>query len=106
MAKSTLYIGILLVVVGVADGQSSTSEDSHCSYTFKVPACDCSQTPREDQLIQSLMIALQTQVKLLDWRQETLTDENIKLRHKIAAIEAGKTEKNTVLLPFLNMYAH
>ncbi|KAI0222690.1 hypothetical protein LSAT2_026051 [Lamellibrachia satsuma] len=35
------------------------------------------------------MIALQTQVKLLDWRQETLTDENIKLRHKIAAIEAA-----------------
>ena len=95
MAKSIIYIGIVLVVLSVADGQSTTSEDSHCSYMFKVPASECSQTTGEDQLMKGLMIALQTQVKLLYSRQEELTDENVKLRQKI---EAGKTEKNAVTL--------
>ena len=125
MAKSIIHVGILLVVLCVADGQSTTSEDSHCSYSFKVPAGDCSQTPREDQLLKSSVMALQAQVRLqaeqlknvpldivklvndvndiraenvkLAGKQKELTDENAKLRLKIATIEEGKTETNMLL---------
>ena len=97
MAKSNLHVGILLVIFCVADGQSTTSEDVHCSYTFNVPAADCSQTLVDDQLIRSLLIALQGQVKLLAGKQEELTEENVRLRQKITTIEAGNTEENTLL---------
>ncbi|KAI0234905.1 hypothetical protein LSAT2_014724 [Lamellibrachia satsuma] len=94
MAKSNLHIGILLVIFCVADGQSTTSEDVHCSYTFNVPAADCSQTLVDDQLIRSLLIALQGQVKLLAGKQEELTEENVRLRQKIATIEADAANSN------------
>ena len=105
----------------MVDGQSATSEDSHCSYTFKVKAGECSQTPGEDQLLKSSAMALQAQVRLqtellkmffklandvneirtenikLAGKQKDLTDENAKLRQKIATIEAGKTKKNSLL---------
>ena len=121
MAESIPYVGILLVVLFVVDGQSATSEDSHCSYTFKVKAGDCSQTPGEDQLLKSSVMALLAQVRLqteqlknfvklvndvneirtenikLAGKQKELTDENAKLRQKIATIEAGKTKKNGLL---------
>ena len=87
--KSILRVGILLVVLCVADGQITTSEDSHCSYTFNVPASECSYTPTEDRLLKSSVTDLQAQVRLL---ASKLTDENEKLREKIATIEAGKTE--------------
>ena len=89
MVKSILRVGILLVVLCVADGQRTTPEDSHCSYTFNVPASECSHTPNEDRLLKSSVIALQAQFRLL---ASKLTDENEKLREKIATIEAGKTE--------------
>ena len=89
MVKSILRVSVLLVLLCVADGKSTTSEDSHCSCTFKLPASDCSQTPGEDQLLKSSVIALQAQFKLL---ASKLTDENEKLRQEIATIKAGKTE--------------
>ena len=105
MGKSIMHVGIMLVVLCVTDGRSTMSENSPCLYTFKVPAGDCSQTPGEDQLLKSSVIALQAQVKL---QAEQLKDvvklvndvnevraENVKLREKIATIETGKTEKNT-----------
>ena len=113
MAKLILHVGILLGVLCVADGQSTTSED--CSYTFKVPAGDCGPSPGEDQLLKSSVIALQAQVKFLAGKQNEdtarlreenaqqnedirkLTDENGNLRNKIATIEAGKTKKNTLV---------
>ena len=61
---AALYVSVLLVVLCVLGGQSATSDDSHCSYTFKVPAADGSQT-WEDQLLKSSVIGLQAQVKLL-----------------------------------------
>ena len=115
MAKLILHVGILLVVLCVADGQRTTSEDSHCSYTFKVPAGDCGPSPGEDQLLKSSVIALQAQVKFLAGKQNedtarlreeiaqqnedirNLTNENGNLRNKIATIEAGKTKKNTLV---------
>ena len=53
MVKSILRVGILLVVLCVADGQRVMPEDSHCSYTFNVPTSECSYTPREDRLLKS-----------------------------------------------------
>ena len=103
MVKSILHVGILLVVLCVADGQSTASEDSHCSYMFKVPAGDCSQTPGEDQLMKSMLIALQTQVKLLDRRQEELTEENVKLRQEISTIKAGMLLKILDCVPLENV---
>ena len=78
MAISVLRIYLLLALLCVTDGQSTTAEDSHCSYTFKVPTNDCGQTPMEDQLTKSLLVALQTQVKLLARNHENLTEENQK----------------------------
>ncbi|KAK2184139.1 hypothetical protein NP493_282g03014 [Ridgeia piscesae] len=75
------------------DGQSTTAEDSHCSYTFKVPTNDCGQTPMEDQLTKSLLVALQTQVKLLARNQEKLTEENIKQAESFRKL----TDENTRL---------
>ena len=76
MAISVLHISLLLTLLCVTDGQSTTSTDSHCSYTFKVPTNDCGQSPKEDQLTKSLLVALQTQVKFLARNQEKLTEEN------------------------------
>ncbi|KAI0226053.1 hypothetical protein LSAT2_023251 [Lamellibrachia satsuma] len=68
------------------DERSTPSEDSRCSYTFKLPASECSRTPAEDKLLKSSVIALQAQFKLL---ASKLTEEDEKLRQKIATIEAG-----------------
>ena len=62
---AALCVSVLLIVLCVTDGQSTTSDDSHCSYTFKVPAADCSQTSGEDQVLKSSVIGLQAQIKLL-----------------------------------------
>ena len=105
MAQTVLHVGLLLVVLCVADCESATPEDSHCSYTFIVPAGDCRQTPGEDQLLKSSLIALQAQVKLLAWQLRNapvdivklvndvneVRKENAKLRQKIAVIEAGRS---------------
>ena len=88
MVTSILRVGILLVVLCVADGQRTMPDDSHCSYIFNVPASDCSYTPREDRLLRSSVIALQAHVRLL---ASKLTDENDKLRQEIATIKAGRT---------------
>ena len=86
MAKFNVCVGILLVFLCVADGQSTTSEHSHCSYTFEVPVGDCSQTPGDDQLLESSVISLQAQDRLL---ASQLTDESETLRQEIATIRAG-----------------
>ncbi|KAK2166998.1 hypothetical protein NP493_1290g02018 [Ridgeia piscesae] len=78
MAISVLRMCLLLAILCVTDGQSTTAEDSHCSYTFKVPTNDCGQTQMEDQLTKSLLVALQTQVKFLARNQDKLTDANTK----------------------------
>ena len=114
MTTSILHVCILVVVLCVSDGQSTTSEDSRCSYTFNVPAGGCGQRSAEDQFLKSSVMALQAQFKLLagkqnedivNLRQEStrqkedivkLTDENIKLRQEMSTIKEGNTENNNV----------
>ena len=92
MATSALRISLLLVVLCATDGESSTSEDSHCVYTFNVPSNDCGQTPMEDQLAKSQLVALQNQVTLLAGRQEHQAAENSRLRQEVAALKRGNCE--------------
>ena len=112
MATSILRICLLLTALWVTDGQRTTAEDSHCSYTFKVPATECGPNPVDDQFMKSSMIALQTQMKLLAAKHtediRKLTEENDKLREKI---EAGKTDISTynirrliLLIVVMNLY--
>ena len=117
MAISVLRICLLLAILCVTDGQSTTAEDSHCSYTFKVPTNDCGQTPMEDQLTKSLLVALQTQVKLLARNREKLTEENIKqaesfrkltdentrLRREMTTFKAGIYENPFIVTCFNNV---
>ena len=76
MASSILLVSVLLVVVCVADGQSTTSQDSHCSYTFKVPEGDCGKTPADDLLLKNSVVALQAQIKLLSQEIATIKTGN------------------------------
>ena len=76
MASSILLVNVLLVVVCVADGQSTTSQDSHCSYTFRVPEGDCGKTPADDQLLKNSVVALQAQIKLLSQEIATIKTGN------------------------------
>ena len=62
---AALCVCVLLIVLCVTDGQSTTSDEYHCSYTFKVPTADCSQTSGEDQVLKSAVVGLQAQIKLL-----------------------------------------
>ena len=67
MGRSVLLFCLLLAVMYLTDGQS-TSADGRCVYTFNVPENDCAQTPGpsvDDQLLKSSVIALQTQFKLM-----------------------------------------
>ena len=94
MATVILHICLLLTALCVTDGQSTTAGDSHCSYTFKVPATECGPNTVDDQFMKSSMIALQTQMTQMNLvtKKQTedirkLTEENGKLRE---IIEAGK----------------
>ena len=99
MATSILRICLLLTALCVTDGQSTTAGDSHCSYTFKVPATECGPNAVDDQFMKSSMIALQSQMKLLAAKHtediRKLTEENQKLREKI---DAGKSDVNRYII--------
>ena len=82
MVTSMLRASVLLVILCVAKGQSTTS-DSHCSYTFKVPTAECSQAPVKVELLENSIVALQEQMKLL-------ASDNKKLREELATIKAGR----------------
>ena len=118
MVMSALRISLLLALLCVTDGHSTTADDSHCSYTFKVPTNDCGQTPMEDQLTKSLLVALQNQVKLLQENQaegfrkltddnikqaesiRNLTDENTRLRQEVTTLKAGICENPFIVTCF------
>ena len=97
MATSVLCISLLLTVVCVTDGQSTTADDSFCSYTFNVPAAEYGPNTVDDQFMKSSMIALQSQMKLLAAKHTEdigkLIEENDILRAKI---EAGNANIQTV----------
>ena len=94
MATSILHICLLLTVLCVTDGQSTTAGDSHCSYTFKVPATECGPNTIDDQFLKSSMIALQSQMTQMKKDFRKLTEENQKLRD---SIEAGKSDISTYI---------
>ena len=107
MATLVVYISLLLAVLCVTDGQSTTAGDSHCSYTFKVPATECGPNTVDDQFMKSSMIALQTQMTQMNLvtKKQTedirkLTEENEKLRQNI---EAGNTDTQTVCTESLSI---
>ena len=81
MVTSMLRASVLLVILCVAKGQSTTS-DTHCSHTFKVPTAECSQAPAKVELLENSIVALQEQVTLL-------ASDNKKLREELATVKAG-----------------
>lgn len=84
MAALTVRFVLLLALLHMSDGQSTTSADSRCVYMFNVPASDCSQTPDsngEVEVVKSLAVGLQAQVK-------QLVSELRDLRAELATIKA------------------
>lgn len=66
MKRSTAFVVISLAVLTVAFGQSTTSFDSRHTYTFNVPASECSQTSGSSALLlESSVIGIQAQIKIL-----------------------------------------
>ena len=99
MATSLLPVSLLLAVLCVTPGQTATSDDSHCSFTFKLPAAECGRNPVDEQFMTSSIIALQTQVTQMNLvtRMQSedirkLTEENEKLRQTVASNAAGNIE--------------
>ena len=87
MATSVLRISVLLAVLVVTDGQSTTSENTHCSYTFKVPTNDCGQTIHGRPYTPK------------DFRK--LTDEKTKLQQEITTLKADNCENTFAAIRFL-----
>ena len=91
MAASTACCVLLLALLLTTDGQSTTSTDSRCVYSFNVAATDCSQTPDsnvEVQVVKSLAVGLQAQVK-------QLVSELRDLRAELAKSKTG--ERNIIV---------
>jgi len=81
MARSIIHACILVSVINVIHGQS-TSADPRCVYTFNVPTSDCGQTPGpsvDDLMWKNSVIALQAQVKQLASDVKQLTSNNKQL---------------------------
>ena len=75
MATSLLPVSLLLAVLGVTHGHTATPDDSHCSFTFKLPVAECGRTPVDDQFMKSSMIALQTQMTQLNLVTKKQTED-------------------------------
>ena len=72
-----------------------TSVDGHsrCVYTFNVPACECGQTPDSNtdvELMKSVTVGLQAQIKLLVNEVRQLRDDNVKMKEQLAAVNPGR----------------
>ena len=104
MARSILRVCLLLTVMHVTDGQS-TSADRRCVYMFNVPESNCDQTPGpsvDDQLLKSHVIALQAQLKLMasDMRVmqehiEKLDSDNKQLVNDVDNLKKERPNSNT-----------
>ena len=83
MARSVAQLVILLAVLCELGGRSTTSVDSRCVYTFNVPACECGQTPDSNtdvEVVKSLAVGLQAQIKQLVNEVRQLRDDNVKMK--------------------------
>ena len=77
MARLVLYVSLLLIIIHMTEGQS-TSADPRCVCTVNVPTSGCGQTQGpsvEDQLLKSHVIALEAQIKQLVSDVENLKKE-------------------------------
>ena len=100
MENVILSLSLLLSVVCVTHGRSTTGYNSGCVYSFKVPTSDCAQTPSpsvDDQIWKSSVIALQTQFKQMANELRDVRAHNVKLSNdmgvletKLATVTAGK----------------
>ena len=83
MARQVAQFVLLLVVLCESGGQSTTSVDSRCVYTFNVPASECGQTPDSNtdvEVVKSVAVGLQAQIKLLVNEVKQLRDDNVKMK--------------------------
>ncbi|KAI0226299.1 hypothetical protein LSAT2_023094 [Lamellibrachia satsuma] len=84
---------LLLAVLCQADGQSTTSVDSRCAYTFNVPACHCGQAPNSNtdvEVLKSLAVGQQAQIKQLVSDVRELREENVKMKQQLIASRPGR----------------
>ena len=87
MARPVAQFVLLLAVLCESDGQSTTSVDSRCVYTFNVPASECGQTPDSNtdvEVVKSLAVGLQAQIKQLVNEVRQLRDDNVKMKQQLA----------------------
>ena len=87
MARQVAQFVLLLVVLCESGGQSTTSVDSRCVYTFNVPASECGQTPDSNtdvEVVKSLAVGLQAQIKQLVYEVRQLRDDNVKMKQQLA----------------------
>ena len=83
MARPIAQFFLLLTVLCESGGQSSTSVDSRCVYMFNVPASECGQTPDSNtdvEVVKSLAVGLQAQIKQLVNEVRQLRDDNVKMK--------------------------
>ena len=83
MATPVAQFVLFLVVLCESGGQSTTSVDSRCVYTFNVPASECGQTPDSNtdvEVVKSLAVGLQAQIKLLVNEVRQLRDDNVRMK--------------------------
>ena len=97
MARLVLRTCLLLTVIHLTDGQS-TSADPRCVYTFNVPPSDCGQAPGpsvDDQLLKSHVIALQAQVKQMANDMKVMREQNDKLASDVEKLKNDRPNSNT-----------
>ena len=83
MARPVAQFVLLLAVLCESGGQSTTSVDSRCVYMFNVPASECGQTPDSNtdvEVVKSLAVGLQAQIKLLVNEVRQVRDDNVKMK--------------------------
>ena len=90
MARMIAHFVLLLAILCEADSQSTTSVDSRC-----VPASDCGQVPDSNtdvQVLKSLVVAQQAQIKQLVNEVKELREDNVKIKQQLAASRPGRLE--------------
>ena len=90
MARQVAQFVLLFAILRESGAQSTTAVDSRCVYTFNVPASECGQTPDSNtdvEVVKSLALGLQAQIKLLVNEVRQLRDDNVKMKEVNAKIK-------------------
>ena len=97
MAKPVAQFVLLLTILCESDGQSTTSVDSRCVYMFNVPASECGQTSDSNsnfELVKSVAVGLQAQIKQLVDEVRQLKEDNVKMKEDNAKIKQQLAGRN------------